>query len=318
LILLVFLNIILQKTSKFLITIVGPTAVGKTNLAIKLAKNFKTIIVSADSRQFYKEMSIGTAKPSQDELSEVPHFFIDNLSIHDTYNVGKYEAEVIDLLNKQFETYDFIILVGGSGLYIQAVIEGLDELPDVDLEIRRALNSRLKMEGIEVLLSDLEKLDRTYFNIVDKKNPQRVIRALEVCMSTGLSYSSYRIKKNPTRNFIPVKIGLNMERSHLYHKIDARVNMMLEQGLIDEVRNLYSFKDLNALQTVGYKELFEWIDEKISLDKSIDLIKQNTRHFAKRQLTWFNKDRAINWFLPTDSEEIFEFIAIEIKKMSKT
>jgi tRNA dimethylallyltransferase len=297
---------------KFLLVIVGPTAIGKTHLAITLAKSFKTEIISADSRQFFREMTIGTAKPTGEELSAAKHHFINNISVTDDYDAGKYEREASLLIDELFRKHDVLILVGGSGMYINAVCNGFDDIPDVDEDVRKKLNEVYKKEGISVLQQQLNQLDPEHYNNVDLNNPQRLIRALEICITTGKTYSSFRKGKGKTRNYSIIKIGLNTVREELYKRIDARVDAMIKSGLVDEVKNLSHYKHLNALQTVGYKELFEYLEDKQNLEKAIELIKQNTRNFAKRQLTWFRKDIAIKWFEPSEAGDILEYVKQQI------
>jgi len=287
-------------TKKTLIVIAGPTASGKTAAAISLAQHYKTVILSADSRQFYREMSIGTAKPSWIELAAAKHYFIDSHSITDNFSVGDFEKQALALLDEQFKFHDVIILVGGSGLYIKALVEGFDNIPQANPEIRERLNKEFTLKGIEPLKKKLKEVDPDYYAEVDLNNPQRIIRALEVHKVSGKPFSSYRKAGINTRPFNILKIALDMPRELLYHRINQRVDVMLEQGLVAEARSLIFHRHLNALNTVGYSELFDHFDNKISLEKAIDQIKQNTRHFAKRQLTWFRKDTAIHWLKPED------------------
>jgi len=294
--------------NKTLIIIAGPTAIGKTALSIFLAKQFNTVILSADSRQFFRETSIGTAKPTEVEMQGIPHYFINSLSIQDDYNVGKYETEAIALLDELFKTKDVLILVGGSGLYIDAITKGFDELPEADKEVRNKITTLLNEKGIEALQKMLKELDPIYYNKVDLNNPQRLSRALEVCLTSGKPYSSQRADTTKKRNFTTLKFGLNTDRGILYNRINKRVDEMIEQGLLEEVKQLISFKHLNSLQTVGYKELFDYFDNKTDLQTAIDLIKQNTRKFAKRQLTWFRRDEEIKWFEPTEENKIVDYI----------
>lgn len=300
---------------KNLIVVCGPTAVGKTGLAIKVAQHFNTAIISADSRQFYKEMSIGTAKPSTEELALVKHYFINNLNLNDEYSAGQFEKEVLDLLKLQFNNNENIpmVMAGGSGLFIKAVCEGFDELPEIDNSIRDALNLQYESNGIGFLQNLIQEKDPEYFAIVDQQNPQRLIRALEVIESTGNTFSSYRNKKAKQRDFNICYIGLNMERDLLYNRINKRVDLMLENGLLDEVKSLYHFKKANALQTVGYSELFSFLDGDISFEKAVELIKRNSRRYAKRQLTWFNKIKSIEWFNPTNINAISKYIEVVCK-----
>jgi tRNA dimethylallyltransferase len=299
-------------STKNLIVIVGPTAIGKTALSIVLAKVYQCPILSADSRQFFKEMSVGTAKPTKSEMNGVPHYFIDSHSIADDYNVGKYETEAIALLDNLFETHQNILLAGGSGLYIDAICKGFDELPEADLKVRTEINNLFQSEGISGLQHLLKKLDIDYYNKVDLQNPQRLSRALEVCLSTGIPYSTLRKGKIHKRNFNIIKIGLNTSRDILYNRINKRVDEMLQHGLLQEVETLLNYKERNALQTVGYKELFDYLENKTDLKTAIELIKQNTRKFAKRQLTWFRRDTEIQWFEPNEMEDILTYINSKI------
>jgi tRNA dimethylallyltransferase len=285
----------ISNQKKHLIVIVGPTAIGKTTFSIQLAQLFHTEIISADSRQFYKEMSIGTAKPSAEELSQAPHHFIGNISIQDVYSAGKFEQDALAIIEEKFNTHDVLIMVGGSGLYINAVCNGIDNIPS-DENIKNALILQHKNEGLEPLLQQLKQVDETYYNQVDKGNPSRIIRALEVCLVSGKPYSSFRENTKKERPFNIVKIGLDAAREEIYNNIHQRVDVMMENGLLDEVKTLHPFKHLNALQTVGYSELFDYLDQKVSLDEAVQLIKQNTRRYAKRQLTWFKKDEDVKWF----------------------
>ncbi|MES2396468.1 MAG: tRNA (adenosine(37)-N6)-dimethylallyltransferase MiaA [Bacteroidota bacterium] len=295
-------------SSKNLIVIVGPTAVGKTAMSIAIAKAFDCPVVSADARQFFKEMNIGTAKPTETEIQGVTHYFINSHSITDDFNVGKYETEAIALLEKLFQTNEKVILVGGSGLYIDAVCKGFDELPEADEEIRNKINLLLKTDGIDGLQKLLKELDINYYNKVDLQNPQRLSRALEVCLTTGKPYSELRKGKVKKRNFNIIKVGINTSRELLYDRINKRVDEMMKDGLVNEVKSLQDFKHLNALQTVGYKELFDHLENKLDLNSAIELIKQNSRRFAKRQLTWFHRDEGIKWFEPNQAEEILKYI----------
>jgi len=281
--------------NKTLIVIAGPTASGKTAIAIQLAKHYNTVILSADSRQFYREMSIGTAKPTDEELADVKHYFINSHSITETFTVGDFERACVDLLSELFKQHDKVILVGGSGLYIKAVCEGFDHLPVADTAIRSGLNNELSEHGLTRLQDRLKLVDPVYYRSVDLNNPQRIIRALEVFEATGQPFSSYHKSLRIARPFNIIKIGLSWPREILYDRINQRVDMMVQQGLIDEVRSLLPYKHLNALNTVGYTELFDYFDGKTDLVTCISLVKQNTRHFAKRQLTWFGKDNEIDW-----------------------
>jgi len=296
-------------SKKTLITIVGPTAIGKTSLSILIASYFNTEIISCDSRQFYKEMTIGTAVPEKEELAVVPHHFIQNRSIFEDYNVGAYERDALNVLDMLFKKHNTVVMVGGSGLYVKSVLEGLDDFPKIDPSIRLELKHVLEKEGIIPLQDQLKKLDVTTYNTIDIENPQRVIRALEICIGTNLPYSSYTGKLKKKRKFNSIVIGLNGEREKIYERINRRVDLMVEKGLLDEAKKLYPNKELNALQTVGYKELFSFFEEKVTKDEAIQEIKKNTRRFAKRQLTWFNKDASIYWFdFETDTDNILKKI----------
>ena len=296
-----------------LITIVGPTAIGKTALSIQLAKYFKSEIISCDSRQFYKEMKIGTAVPEIEELNAIPHHFIQNRSIFDDYNVGQFEKNALEKLNILFKKNPIQIMVGGSGLYVDAVLEGLDNFPKVDPKIRKELSEILESEGLIYLQNKLKELDLETFNTIAIDNPQRVIRALEICIGTGTPYSTFKNKPKSPRNFNSIKIGLNADREIIYNRINKRVDIMINNGLIDEAKSLYKFKELNALQTVGYKELFSYFDDSFTREFAISEIKKNTRRFAKRQLTWFKRDKTILWFdFKVNPKEIINTISTKI------
>lgn len=279
-----------MSVKKKLIIIGGPTASGKTDCAIQLAQHFGTEILSADSRQFYKEMSIGTAKPQLSDLAKAKHHFIGNLSIHDAYSVGDFERDALAVLETIFETHDTAIMVGGTGLYIRAVCEGLDEFPDVPLSIRDEFEAIFKNEGIEPLQKLLQEVDYEYFTQVDIHNPIRLIRALSVWKASGQPFSSFRSGNKVERNFTPIYIALDLPREVLYDRINRRVDLMMAEGLLEEAKSLYPFKHLNALQTVGYTELFAHFDGEMTLDEAVDKIKQHTRNYAKRQMTWFRKN----------------------------
>ncbi|WP_420573152.1 tRNA (adenosine(37)-N6)-dimethylallyltransferase MiaA [Kordia sp.] len=295
--------------SKYLISIVGATAIGKTALSIKLANHFKTEIISCDSRQFFKEMRIGTAVPSNEELSAATHHFIQHISIFDSYNVGQFEKDAVAKLNELFQKYDVVVMVGGSGLYVDAVIKGLDEFPKVDPQIREDLNQLLEEKGITALQEKLKELDPVYYKKVALDNPHRLIRALEICIGSGQPYSSFLKDKTADRNFKTIKVGLTADRPIMYDRINRRVDIMMDEGLLEEAKTLYPHKSLNALQTVGYRELFTYMDGDFTLDFAISEIKKNTRRFAKRQGTWFRKDEATLWFdYETDPVTIIEQI----------
>lgn len=294
--------------AKKLVVIAGPTAVGKTTAAIALAQTWKTVILSADSRQFFREMNVGTAKPSPEQQQLVRHYFIDSLSISDNYNAGDFERDALLLLADLFQRHDVVVLSGGSGLYIKALCEGMDNFPPVAPEIRQKLQRQYETEGIAFLQKTLAQVDPTYFKQVDTNNPQRLLRALEVCHSTGKPYSSFLLKEPVQRPFQIVKIALNMPRETLYRRINQRVESMMQDGLLAEAQNLYPYRHLNALQTVGYQELFDFLDKKHTLDQAVALIQQNTRRYAKRQLTWLNKNREEwQWFLPNDVQAMSNF-----------
>lgn len=293
---------------KTLITIVGPTGIGKTDMGVFLAKKLTTEIISADSRQFYRELKIGTAAPSKEELSAAKHHFIGNLSIHDYYNASSFEFEVIDLLKDLFKTKDNVLMVGGSGMYVDAVCRGIDDLPTIDAEIRATLEQQFRNEGIESLRFDLKRLDPEYYSEVDLKNHKRILKGLEICMMTGKTYTSFRKSIKKKRDFEIIKIGLTMPRDKLYERIENRVDLMFEQGLLDEAKGLHQHRHLNALNTVGYKELFGYFSGDYDITKAIELIKRNSRRYAKRQLSWFKRDSEINWFNKDDKEDIWEFV----------
>ena len=294
--------------TKRLIVVVGPTAVGKTAMAITLAKHFKTEIISADSRQFYKEMSIGTAKPDVNELTEVKHHFIDSHTIEEEYSAGDFERDALSLLDSLFEKHDVVVMVGGSGLFVRAVCEGLDNLPKAPAVVRERLNGIFERKGLESLQQKLKEVDPDYYHHADIHNPQRVIRALEVYEATGKPFSSYRVREMVERPFEIVTVGLNMDRQMLYDRINLRVDKMIEKGLVNEVRSLLSYRNMPALLTVGYAEIFDFIDGKITLEEAISRIKQNSRRYAKRQITWFKKYGDTVWFDPDDWEGILSFL----------
>lgn len=299
---------------KSLIVIAGPTGIGKTSVGIQLARHFKTEIVSSDSRQIFKELSIGTAVPEKNELETIPHHFIHSHSISENYNASRFEHEVLKKLESLYEKHDEILLVGGSMLYIDAVCKGIDSMPDADPEIRNSLKSRFETEGIESLRLQLKKLDPEYYNQVDLKNPARIIHALEICLMTGKTFSSFRSSPNKKRPFRIIKIGLNCDREILHNRINRRVDKMVLAGLENEAREVYPFKHLTALNTVGYREWFAHFDQEISREKAIELIKRNSRRYARKQLTWFRKDKEITWFEPQQISEIIDFADKQILK----
>ncbi|HUM53032.1 MAG TPA: tRNA (adenosine(37)-N6)-dimethylallyltransferase MiaA [Chitinophagales bacterium] len=296
-----------------LIIIAGPTAVGKTSVAIQIAKHFDTEIISADSRQIFKELNIGVARPSVEELAEVKHHFIANKSISTYFSAGEYDREVIALLDDLFKTKNVVILCGGTGFYINAILNGFDEIPPIEEKIREALNQQFKDFGIEPLQQQLKELDEETYNEIDIQNPQRVIRALEVCIGTNEKFSSFKRKNDIQRNFTPIKIGLNISKEQLHHNINSRVDEMMRQGLLEEAKSVINYRNHNALQTVGYKELFDFMDSKTTLKEAVDLIKLHTRQYAKRQLTFFNKHNDYNWFQPKEIKSIINFVDEVIK-----
>ena len=283
-------------SNNFLITIVGPTAIGKTALSIQLANHFKSDIISCDSRQFFKEMTIGTAVPYANELAAAKHHFIQNRSIFEAYNVGSFERDTLAKLDELFNENPIQIMVGGSGLYVDAVLKGLDYFPEVAPSIRQKLTEQLEKEGIEVLQTQLKELDIETYNSIALDNPHRLMRALEICIGSGTPYSTFKNKPKAPRNFTSIKVGLNADREIIYTRINQRVDIMIENGLLEEAKELHQHKDLNALQTVGYRELFSYLDGDFTKEFAISEIKKNTRRFAKRQLTWFKKDENTLWF----------------------
>ncbi len=285
----------------------GPTAVGKTATAIQIARQLGTEIISADSRQFYNELSIGVARPSKEELQTVKHHFIGHISIHTPYTASDFEKDALAVLAQLFSTHNYVVVAGGSGLFINALLNGLDDLP-FDEALRQQLTAQFETEGLEGLAEQLKQLDIESYLTVDINNPRRVIRALEICIASGKKASELRIKNTTQRGFTPIKIALNLDRELLYTRINQRVDIMMEEGLLNEVEGLLPYHNLNSLQTVGYKELFDYFDGKASLTEAVELIKQHTRNYAKRQLTWFRKDTAYHWFEPAQIDEILQFI----------
>lgn len=299
---------------KYLLVVCGPTAVGKTALSIELAKKYAAEIISADSRQFYREMNIGTAKPSKEELNAVPHHFINNISIHNkNYSAGKFEYEVLQFLEGYFTAHDVAVMVGGSGLFINAVCSGFDQMHKPDDNQLWVVRKLLNEKNLEWLQQEVERLDPEYYATVDTKNPVRLKRALEIIYTTGKKYSEQRIGKKAERPFNCIKIGLSLPREQLYERINKRVDDMMQQGLLEEAKSLYLHKKLHTLNTVGYTELFDFIEDKLSLQEAVDLIKQNSRNYAKRQITWFKKDDGIKWFQPQQHDEIMHYIQSQLK-----
>jgi tRNA dimethylallyltransferase len=306
---------------KHLIVIVGPTAIGKTAMSIQLAQHYDCEILSCDSRQFYREMTIGTAVPSNEELAAAKHHFIHNRSVTENYTVGDFEKEAITKLEELYAEKDFAILVGGSGLYVDAVLKGFDDFPEIEATIRDLVSNNYQLHGLTYLQEQLQEKDPAYYQKLATENPQtllnpqRMMRFVEVCLGTGQPYSSFLYQKKNSRSFTPIVIGLEADRNLMYERINQRVDLMMESGLLNEVQDLILHRDLNALQTVGYKELFDCIDEKISLPFAVEEIKKNTRRFAKRQLTWFKRNENTKWFdFQTDPKEISQFIDSLIKK----
>jgi tRNA dimethylallyltransferase len=296
----------------YLILVVGPTAVGKTDLCLKLAKKFQTEILSCDSRQFYREMNRGTAKPSVDELAEVPHHFINNLSITDAYDVRKYEEEALDLLGNLFQKHRVVILTGGTGLFADVVVNGMDAIPEVAPEIREEIIHEYQSKGLTWLQVAVQEVDPEFYAQVDRANPQRLMRALEIWRGTGLKFSSFRTKNKVKRPFEVIKIGLDRPREELYRRIDSRMEQMLANGLFAEAEGLFEKRGLNALQTLGYTEIFDFLEGKYDKEELIRLLKRNSRRYAKRQLTWFRRDPLIHWFHPSEEREILAFLANQI------
>lgn len=293
---------------KYLIVIGGPTAVGKTAMGISLANYFKTDVISADSRQFYRELEIGTAKPNQKELTQAKHHFVNNLSIHDGYSAGDFERDVLIFLDEYFKSNDVAVMVGGSGLFVRVVTKGLDEFPEVPESLRKELNQRLIDEGKEPLQEELLKLDPETYHSMDIQNSQRLVRALEVCLASGKPMSYYRNQKKAARKFDVINLGLNTDRESLYDRINNRVDLMIEAGLIEEAKENIDYRDSYALKTVGYQELFDHFDGETTEEEAIELIKRNTRRFAKRQITWFKKEEGIQWFEPNATQEIIDYV----------
>jgi tRNA dimethylallyltransferase len=299
--------------SKYLIVIAGPTGIGKTDLSIEIAKKYNADILSCDSRQFFKEMSIGTAVPTKKELEEVKHHFIQNISIEQEYSVGKFEIDALKKINEIHKTNEVVVMVGGSGLYIDAVCRGLDHFPDVPNILRDELNLKYEKQGIEVLKKQLDTLDPEYYKEVDQANPHRIIRALEICIHTGKTFTSFRKQQQKARPFKTIKLILTRDREELYERINKRVDFMMAQGLLEEAQNLYKQKENNALQTVGYKELFAYFDGEWDLETAILEVKKNTRRYAKRQMTWFRRDSNSIFFNPSDTHQIFKYMETQIK-----
>ncbi|WP_422003723.1 tRNA (adenosine(37)-N6)-dimethylallyltransferase MiaA [Roseivirga pacifica] len=302
-----------MRKKKLLVSVVGPTAVGKTAVTIDLVNAFDSEIISADSRQFYREMELGTAKPSAEELSLAPHHFINTLSVTQEYSVGQFEKDAISLLDELFQKHEVVFMAGGSGLFVDAVCNGLDKFPEIDPAIREKLNDTYAAKGIAYLQSLLKEKDPTYYAQVDVQNPQRLIRALEVIESTGEPFSSFRRQQAADRPFEVLRIGLEMDREKLYERIDMRMDLMIAAGLFEEAERLYQYRSLNALQTVGYKEIFGHLDGEYDKEEAVRLLKRNSRRYAKRQLTWFRRNESVHWFSPNQVAEIKALISEELE-----
>ncbi len=298
-----------MSSAKTLIVITGPTAVGKTALCLDLAQHFGIPIINADSRQIYKELKIGTASPTDEQLAKVKHYFVGTLSLNDYYSASLFEQQTMEILEREFAKSDYALMAGGSMMYIDAVCDGIDDIPTVDDVTRETLKSRLANEGLEPLVEELRLLDPEYYEIVDKQNPRRVVHGLEICLMTGKTYTSFRKREKKQRPFRIIKIGLNRDREELYNRINLRVDQMMDEGLLDEARNLYPMRHMNALNTVGYKEMFAYLDGTWTLEEAVERIKGNTRRYARKQLTWYKKDEQIRWFHPDEKENIISYIS---------
>ena len=296
-----------------LIVLIGPTGVGKTELSLSIAESFHTCIVSADSRQLYADLKIGTAAPTPDQLARVPHHFVGTLQLTDYYSAAQYETEVMNKLEELFKENDVVVLTGGSMMYVDAICKGIDDIPTVDKETRELMLQRYEEEGLEQLCKELKLLDPEYYSIVDLKNPKRVIHALEICYMTGKTYTSFRTRSTKERPFHIIKIGLTRDREELYDRINRRVDIMMQDGLLEEARSVYTYKHLNSLNTVGYKEMFKYLDGEWTLDFAIEKIKQNSRIYSRKQMTWFKRDTDITWFHPEQQKEIIQHIKSQIK-----
>ena len=305
-----------MNNGKTLIVLIGPTGVGKTDLSIRIAEKYNSPIISADSRQLYSELKIGTAAPSEEYLKRIKHYFVGTLKLTDYYSAEQYESDVMELLDELLKNNETILLTGGSMMYIDAICKGIDDIPTVDSETRRMMMEKYENEGLERLCSELKLLDPEYYSIVDLKNPKRVIHALEICYMTGKTYTSFRTGNKKQRPFNILKIGLSRDRDELYERINRRVDIMISEGLIDEVKSVYKYKELNSLNTVGYKEIIQYLDGNWTLDYAIDKIKQNSRIYSRKQMTWFKRDNEINWFNPDNEEDIMEFIESKTKTVT--
>lgn len=296
-----------------LIVLIGPTGVGKTELSLRLAEHFRTCIISADSRQLYADLKIGTAAPTPEQLKRVPHYLVGTLKLTDYYSAARYEEEAITILGKQFREHEVVVLTGGSMMYVDAICKGIDDIPTVDADTREIMLQRYESEGLESLCAELKLLDPEYYKIVDLKNPKRVIHALEICYMTGKTYTSFRTQKKKERSFRIIKVGLTRDRAELYDRINHRVDLMMEEGLLEEARSVYPYRALNSLNTVGYKEIFNYLDGTWELPFAIEKIKQNSRIYSRKQMTWFKRDEEIRWFHPEQETEILEYIDSQLK-----
>lgn len=293
---------------KTLIVLIGPTGVGKTDLSIKIAEKYGSPIISADSRQLYSDLKIGTAAPTEEYLKRVKHYFVGTLKLTDYYSAAQYESEVISLLEELFKRNNTILLTGGSMMYIDAICKGIDDIPTIDSETRQMMMEKYEKEGLDRLCAELKLLDPEYYSTVDLKNPKRVIHALEICYMTGKTYTSFRTGNKKQRPFDIIKIGLCRDREELYERINKRVDIMIKEGLVDEVKSVYEYRNLNSLNTVGYKEIIQYLEGNCTLEFAIEKIKQNSRIYSRKQMTWFKRDNDITWFHPDKEEEIMEFI----------
>lgn len=303
--------------TKTLLVLIGPTGVGKTDLSLTLAKHFDSPIISSDSRQLYADLKIGTAAPTAQQLEAAVHHFVGTLQLTDYYSAAQYEAEVLKLLEQLFQTKDVVVMAGGSMMYIDAVCKGIDDIPTVDKETRELMMKRYETEGLETLCAELKLLDPEYYKIADIKNPKRVIHALEICYMTGKTYTSFRTSSTKQRPFRIIRIGLTRDRDELYERINRRVDIMMEDGLLDEVKSVYAYKHLNSLNTVGYKELINYLDGTWDMPFAIEKIKQNSRIYSRKQMTWFRRDKDIAWFNPDNQDEILEYIKKQLDSTNR-
>lgn len=301
-------------TAKTLIVLIGPTGVGKTELSLRIAEHFKTCIISSDSRQLYADLKIGTAAPTPEQLKRVPHYFVGTLQLTDYYSAAQYETEVMSLLDHLFKQHDIVLLTGGSMMYVDAICKGIDDIPTVDTETRELLLHKYETEGLDNLCAELKLLDPEYYKIVDLKNPKRVIHALEICYMTGKTYTSFRTQQKKERPFHILKIGLTRDRAELYERINQRVDQMMEDGLLEEARSVYAHRNLNSLNTVGYKELFKYLGGEWELPFAIEKIKQNSRIYSRKQMTWFKRDEEIQWFHPEEETEIQSYLHTQLER----